>query len=111
MAWIPDSYELSSINAQSRVCSAQLRLVYSVAHLISRRQAVSITTVMLHRLGGCEGGGGRRQGLGKGRDGRRRPVMAARTGTSMTTWVGGATELAAGWACTPVTPASNILLV
>lgn len=85
--------------------------MYSDAHLIGRRQGVSITTVMLHRLGGCEGCGGRRQGLGKGRDGRRGPVMAAGAGTGMTTWVGGATELAAGWASTPMTPAGNTPLV
>ncbi len=66
---------------------------------------------MLHRLGGCEGGRGRRQGLGKGGDGRRGPVMAAGAGTGMTTWVGGATELAAGWACTPMTPAGDTSLV
>ena len=99
------------MNTQSRVSSAQLRQVYSNAHLIGRSQGVSITTVMLYRLGGCEGGGGRRQGLGKGGDDRRGPVMAAGTGAGMTTWVGGATELAAGWACTPMTSAGNIPLV
>ena len=63
---------------------------------------------MLHRLGRCEGDRDRRERVGKGRDGRGWPVMAAGAGAGMTTGVGGATKVTARRAGTPVTPVTPL---
>ena len=73
-----------------------------------RRRECIRSSSALNRLGGCEGVRRGGKGLREGREGQGPPVMAGGAAAGMATGQGGPTELAAGGAGTPMTPASNL---